>query len=258
MFQTKYPIFQKGRILKIEMLEAMRELPLSFMKGSFSGYENGILHGFDCLIDEGKLMIQPGLLKVNEQILILDKEVEIPYSASDNQLILKIASPKATENQDMFLQEAVIELTDQKQLGKNEWELMRFKLKPGAYLRKEYQGFDDLITEYNTVNPIYQTISLYGQKAISPPMMQLFCDYLQEFNSQHPLDQNFCLQILQSHGIVGEKALYYYLYQRLQQEIDVSDAQHVHAQLNSILIEVKNNRYRKAVEVRKNRKLIVD
>ncbi|WP_086347943.1 hypothetical protein [Candidatus Enterococcus clewellii] len=258
MFQLKYPIFQKGRILKIAMLEALRDTPLSFIQTSFVGYNSGILQGFELLIENERIVVQPGILKVGKYILVLDEALAIPYFATDRLMFLNITVPENQESTDISLKEAAIELTSQEANRESSWELMRFKLKKGAYLRKEYQSFEDLVTEYNTVNTVYQCVARHKEYALSPTMIQLFCHYVQELNSQHPLDQSFCLQALQNNGVIGEKALMYYIQQRLKETTEKTTAEVVHHQLNRILLDIKRNRNQEVNQQRKNRKLIVD
>ncbi|OOM73567.1 hypothetical protein CLPUN_44630 [Clostridium puniceum] len=51
MFENRYPLFNSGRLLKIEMLEELRNFPREFLDVQLKGYSDGIIYG--CDINEG-------------------------------------------------------------------------------------------------------------------------------------------------------------------------------------------------------------
>lgn len=258
MFQLKYPIFTKGRLLRIEKLDALRDLSLHFIQTNYAGFSDGILQGFDVETKQDQIIVHPGLVKCHDQILIHNETITIPYQATDEWVVLKISIESSHQDEDLFIQKANLNFGLLHETKENEWEIMRFKLKQAAYLRTEYQNFNDLITEYNTVNPLYRKVALAnGEKGISPPMLQLFADYLREFRPQEGLDQNICFQILQNHGVLSTKALAFYISVRLGEDMS-EQPEGIHQQLNRILMEIQRNKVNKGNRSLNNRKLIVD
>lgn len=258
MIYNAYPIFQKGRILKVEMLEALKNTPSEYITTLYHDYPNGIINGFELIIDRSTILVQPGILKCRNQILTMVQEVKIDYFATDDMTALTILPMDTQETADMIQNTAKVELKKVSALQEGDIELMRFKLKQGAYLRKDYQSFEDLITEYNTINPIYQTISLNGGKSCSAPMIRLFCDYLQKAQSIHPLDQLFCMQALQNNGIVDRKVVCYYIEQRLETALDRDNVQEIHDKLNRIVRVIQSGNGHVKGKQHNQRRLIVD
>lgn len=58
MFQTKYPKFNTGRILKKEMLEALKNYPLKLVETVCEQYQDGIIDGFDIVHGKRVFLIQ--------------------------------------------------------------------------------------------------------------------------------------------------------------------------------------------------------
>ena len=258
MLQSNYPLFNKGRILKIEMLEALRDMPRSIIHTTYDRFEEGILQGLCVSIDGNEIHISPGLLKSGHQILVMEQPAVLSYHATDELTRLVITVEQPDETPDIQRWTAVIRFTSTLQQEKNQWELMRFKLKQGAHLRTEYQSFADLTTEYNTVNPIHRKNALEGQYGVSAQMLELFCTYAQQATNSQPLDQLFCLQILQNSSTVSLKATQYYIAQRLNEQFSSSDPKDIHRKLTDILRLIQQDQQQVHAQGIRNRKLIVE
>ncbi|MBL1230529.1 hypothetical protein IW492_14960 [Enterococcus sp. BWB1-3] len=258
MLQSNYPVFEKGRILKIEMLEALRDMPLSIIHTKYNNFKDGILQGFHLSINENKICVTPGLLKVCNQILVMEQPVFIPYQAADEltRLVISIDAPEETP--DMKQYSASIQFISEQPKKENQWELMRFKLKKGAYLRTAYQSFEDMITEYNTVNPMYRKNALDNQYGVSAEMLELFCFYAGKSKSDLPIDQMFCLQVFQNSSGITLDTIQYYISQRLKEEFNSTDPLKIHQKLSEILRIIRMNQQEVNPKGTRNRKLIVD
>ena len=57
MFHYEEPIFKKKKLLRIEMLEQLRDYPRNYFKLHFQGFSNGIMDGCQITWDNGQLNI---------------------------------------------------------------------------------------------------------------------------------------------------------------------------------------------------------
>ncbi|GAB2022995.1 hypothetical protein RyT2_20690 [Pseudolactococcus yaeyamensis] len=258
MFQVKSPKFNTGRILKKEMLEALKNYPIKLVETVYDQYQDGIIDGFDITIDADNIVVSSGVLKYDTDILVMDNSVKIPYTATEKVTFLKIKLLPVVEDEDFYAREATIVLSTNPQLDDNEWELLRFKLKEGAYLRTDYQDFSDLITEYNTVNFLHQERSLKSGQALAPVLIKQFCQAVEALGTTHTLDQAFCLQTHMSQNLVEKRAVEYYIATRLSLPTKSLSALEIHEKLGQILLEIKHDKQEKGSQRQRSRRMIVD
>ncbi len=174
VFANQYPHFQKGRILKREMLENLRDYPRDFLDLYFKDYSNGIITGVNVLVAETSLIITQGIVKYNDHLYILHSDYELPYYATGHETMVKIKFAEEVNELDFTSFTTQIVLDDSVKMAKNELELGRFKLKPGARLRSQHVDFHDLATEYNTVNFIHCQYAGVQKKYMSSNHFTIF------------------------------------------------------------------------------------
>lgn len=63
MFRYEKPLFEKKRLLRIEMLEQLRDYPRDYLEILYSGYSDGIVCGCTLSWNEEELMITPVIIK---------------------------------------------------------------------------------------------------------------------------------------------------------------------------------------------------
>ncbi|MGG4144650.1 DNA and RNA helicase [Paenibacillus algorifonticola] len=215
MFADRYPSFQKGRILKTEMLSNLRDYPRQMFDIQYSSYSDGIICGSEVLVGEETLTIKRGIVKHDGRLFSLEQDVELPYSATGNETLIKIRFPsEPSVRSDITSYETEIVLEPAGQLRGNELELGRYKLKPGARLRQSYEGFHDLITEYNTVQLIHVEHAAYGRSTMDPIVMRLYGEELLMRGCSDAHDISFAMLCL-NEGTVAMPVIEHYVAARL-------------------------------------------
>ena len=209
MFRTIFPIFAKGRILKTEMLEELRNYPRDFYKIYFENYSNGIIAGTRLQVCADELIVHQGIIKFRGCLYLHLEEYQLPYQQANREMLLKIRFLEESTEEDFLLNQAEIFLDAQTTLQQNELELGRFKLREGASLRTDYTDFHDLSTEYNTMNIINVPYACSGDSTLSPLLLQFFSKVVLHSNTDNALDLGFAMQCLNNELVRRELILYY-------------------------------------------------
>ena len=153
MFKIVYPMFERGRILKKELLLALRDYSFGFAKLQYDGLTDGIVAGCEISVNDRRLTVGPGIVKFQKFIYIMTEPQNVFYEPNEQFVSVKIRfSTTAAASTDFVNYSGTIVLDEDIYLHENELEVCRFKLKRGSRLRNDYTGFDDIQTEYDTVN----------------------------------------------------------------------------------------------------------
>ncbi|MBQ7008823.1 MAG: hypothetical protein IJN05_06360 [Ruminococcus sp.] len=102
--------FEKGSILRKEMLESMYSFPRFLCDGYYSKYGNGVLYGLEWEKIDDKHFISPGALKYNGEIyfqtekLVVEDSIDMVSleSGQEYYVYFKEASPEKTESREIF------------------------------------------------------------------------------------------------------------------------------------------------------------
>ncbi|MGG3864529.1 DNA and RNA helicase [Aneurinibacillus aneurinilyticus] len=238
LFANLYPNFNKGRILKKEMLENLRDYPRSFIDICFKKYSDGIIAGADIAVGEDELTIGTGMIKHNGTMYMLEDEYRLPYHATGAEAIIKVRFTEKAEHSDFVSYGTEILLSQDMQVKRDECELGRFKLKEGARLRSEYQDFADLATEYNTVNIIHAQYAGVEKSTLHPYILRYFATDILKHNCSNPYDIVFAMQCMNQPAVDRELILYY-IVNRLEIPYTQYSNEQMHKYLGRIVEEVK-------------------
>ena len=234
MFANLTPKFEKGRILKTAMLESLRDYPRELAEIYYRDYADGIITGAQVEVGMDTLTVQPGLAKHGGQLYMLSEPVILAYLATGWETVVKVRFLEGTEDGDWVVRRSEIVLDERLELGADELELCRFKLKTGARLRQDYQNFRDLATEYNTVNLLHAPAAAYGQSTVLPAVMRLFGDELLRRGSTDPQDLAFAMMCLND-GVLHRSVILHYIASRLGMAYKDYDNADIHKYLSRIL-----------------------
>ncbi|MBD8498801.1 DNA and RNA helicase [Paenibacillus arenosi] len=241
MFSNSVPQFYKGRILKREMLESIRDYPRTLLD-IYSQYDaDGVLTGAEVTIGESDLTIAKGIVKHNGIVYVLDQAYQLPYKATGKETLLKIRFEEPEMIGDFVSHRSVVVLHEDTNLQPNELELGRFKLKAGARLRSDYQSFADLATEYNTFNVIHVRYAAYESSTVHPMIIRCFATELLKSGTSHVYDVSFAMQALND-GIVPRELLLHYIAQRIGGGYRPYTNVQIHKHLTRILDEARSGR----------------
>lgn len=209
-----YPAFERGRIMKKELLWALRDYSYSALHLRYQDYPDGIISGCGIRIEENILYIAPGVIKCQGFVFLLTKEQWIEYAPTDRYISLKFRLAKKEELADYtrYITEFVLDENLERQ--PNEIEICRFKLKEGARLRTDYKDFFDIQTEFDTVNLADATWSASGGNTLSKEVTDCFARKVLECGKAQDGDIQFAYLLLQSKEAVRYEVLADYVYRK--------------------------------------------
>lgn len=235
MFKNIYPLFEKKRVLKKDMLENLRDYPRDIFQVFYKDYSDGILTGCSLKADDTNLQIQPGIIYFGGIPYLLSETWMVPYEATGHLSYLKVRFLDRAPGvgQDEYLSQIYVDqaLPD----TKYEIELAQFKLQAGAKLRWEYTDFFDMATEFDTVNRIHVPYAAIGKSSIAPFILNSFAKTLLSHPLQNPLDYAFGMNGIQSNETLSYDAIQTYLNVRLGHNQKDYSNQEIFSSLGTIL-----------------------
>jgi len=257
LFTDTFPNFEKGRILKKQMLENLRDYPRNFLDIYFKNYSNGIISGADMCIGDN-ITIKKGIVKHNNRIYMLEDEFELPYYPTNREVLIKIKFLGESHEGDFIQHPSKILIDDNTEIGKDELELGRFKLREGAVLRSDYKDFYDFSTEFNTVNIINVEYAGFETSTISPVILSYFSNIILKSNSDNIYDISFAMQCTGEKS-VDRKLIIHYISKRLGIEHKDYSNVLIYKHLTTIVRELENG-IKRNMDIRPNRpsRIIVD
>jgi len=257
-FERKKPIFTKGRILKNEMLASICDFPRSIMDICLANYSDGIISGLDLTVDDKDITIAAGIVKYQGEILVLDAPLKVPYMADGSEQILKLQFQEAYKVSDFEGRVALVVLESGECEQLDELELARFRLSQGAYLRLNYQDFEDFKTGHNTLNIVNQPYSSISGRTLAPVILKYFVRELLKYKTENPHDLAIIYQVLNGEVSISKELLINYIKIRLSEERKVEDNNDLHQGLTRVLKKAKQEERGSGRAARGNRRLIVD
>ena len=215
MFENNYPLFNSGRLLKIDMLEELRDFPRGFFDAQFKGYCDGIICGCDLEVTDNYIKLSKGIIKYQDIIYLLKEENKIEYICNNKLTILKVKFLSQMLESDFKINTTEISLTEDLEFGENEIEICRFKLRIGAKLRIKHTDFTDLSTEFDTVNTINVPYAAYGSSSLNPVILRRFGRELLGCNLSEAWDISFAMMCVQSKEAIEKEIIVAYLMNKL-------------------------------------------
>lgn len=206
-----YPTFERGRIMKKELLWALRDYSYAALQLQYQDYLDGIISGCRLQVRENMLHIGTGIIKCQGFLFLLQKEEPVQYAPSDQYVSLKFRIRKKEELSDYTRYTTEFVLDAQLQRAQNELEICRFKLKEGARLRTEYKDFYDIQTKYDTVNLADADWAAQGGHAMSKEVTDYFAKKVLECENAEDKDIQFAYFLLHSREAVSYQILNDYI-----------------------------------------------
>ncbi|MHC1686030.1 MAG: hypothetical protein AB6733_24395 [Clostridiaceae bacterium] len=216
MFLNKYPLFSAGRILKVEMLDELRDFPRKTLDMLFEKYSNGIICGCSIEASDDHITVKKGLIKHNGVIYMLKKDTQVPYVNTDKAAILKVKFAGEDKTGDFIRYASEFLIDSDFNLQSHEMELCRYKLKTGARLRTSYISLEDMSTEYDTVNIINTPFAAVEKPSISPYVLKQFAREAFQYNLTNPFDISFCMLCLGNGEVLEKEMIVNYVANRLR------------------------------------------
>lgn len=244
MFLNTYPLFNRGRTLKIEMLEQLRDFPRDFINILLEQYSDGIITGCELSVNNHYLVIAKGIVKHGGTLYMLKESCSVAYESTNTTVMLKIRFLDETKNNDFIRSGTEIFIDDDLDIKTDELELCRFKAKTGARLRVDYINFEDMSTEYDTVNLINSPFAAPAKSSLSPSILKTFAKEAFKYPITNALDAAFCMQCLQTQETLNREMIQNYLSARLRQELREYSNEEIYKYLLQILGDISQGRER--------------
>lgn len=222
--QNLFPLFERNRILKKELLWSLRDYSFSHVQLEYQEYSEGILQG---------CQIQVQYLKIKIEI---DRRSP-DYIAYEIQLILDLEPPQ----------------------NENEFELCRFNLRSGAQLRDHYKDFTDMATEYDTIHLIHAQWGGPGGHSISPVVTRCFAESVLSYDNSLIEDRSFAYLILSQPGSLPVQVLTAYCENRMGEIIDdKQNIEVIYRCLDTILGSIQQGKRNHIRDKEERHRILVD
>lgn len=257
MFRYEEPIFQKKRVLRIEMLEQLRDYPRNYLKLRYQGYSDGIICGCQITWDSGQLEIAPGILYHAGNLYFMEEPCRMECLSKDIMRYLKVQFMTQVREEGKIEGSTRIVLNEQKPDAACEMELCRFRLQEGARLRDTYESFEDYATGYDTVNRIHAPYASYGQATIWPAILKQFAQEILESRGQNVYDISFAMNILANEGEIPAGCVNSYLKRRLGRKETGHGNYSMYMDLQEVLRQEQTGRTEQSGEKAKKRQVIL-
>ncbi len=257
MFKNIYPLFERKRLLKKEMLENLRDYPRTIFQILYQDYSDGVLSGCGLRVADDGLVIEPGIIYYRKTPYILEQERKIAYNPTGEFAYLKLRCLErvAGVEQDEYLSQICLDQTAPDK--EHEIELARFKLQKGARLRNEYTGFFDFDTEFDTINRIHVPYAAPGRSSISPEILKAYARELMQYSAENAQDYSFCMSCIERRDTLPYEAIEAYLNIRTQSSKTNYTNGEIYRLLKGILAESSGRGSRKSASNRNDKKLLL-
>lgn len=203
IIEQRFPIFEKGRMLKKDALDLIRDYAPEYASLLFQNYGNGVLSGFGISGARGEILIGPGILKDGGSFFCMREEIRLPVSWYGQPVFITLKKSGFQKSPDYWTHTYELLLEPVRELEPGEYELGRFRLEQGAKLRAagEYKDFYDLTTEFNTLNLINVPYACENGSCLSPVILKMYGKGVLGSKKAEPLDFSFAAVCLNSSGI---------------------------------------------------------
>lgn len=221
------PYFEKGRILKKDALDCLRDYPRDMAAILYQEYCDGVVCGFPISYRKDSIIVGCGILKHNGRLILANEEVKLSIPSYHNSLYCYFSFDKLEEGSDFLIEPYEILLTERECREEGWYELGRFQLEKGAVLRtcEQYKNFPDGDTRVNTLNVIHKKCCGRSGVTVEPKLLKWFGQDLLSMGRLDGFDQGFAILCLNG-SLVERNVIVSYLENKLLKEFkDAENAQ---------------------------------
>lgn len=241
MFKNIFPIFERGAILKKDMLDNIRDYPRVYLEILYKNYTNGIITGCEIEADEENIILKNGIIKYKNNLYFLDKILKEKYTSTNKKKYIRIKFEENLQKDGFIINEGRLCIEENQDIADNEIEIGNFKLKNGAKLRTKYSDFFDLDTEFNTLNIIDIEYACENKSTLSPLIINMFADIiLNKSLSENNIDIMFGFQIL-NNTYIRREVICAYISKRLRIKNTYMSNREIYINLCKIAKELLHN-----------------
>jgi hypothetical protein len=237
-------------LLKAEHLALLRDFPREIAALEYADFGDGVLFGCRISVENDMLVVDPGIVLGAGILYRLNEPAKVSYAPCDAFRYINLHFANEPQNTDIVSHYAEITL-DSAPAGETGMELGRFKLKTGAALRSEYVDFEDMDTEFDTLNRIYAPCACRGGQTLLPGITEFFAKEALSCRPENPIDLQFAFMCLQ-----GDRVNLPVLQGYLQTAGD--DPHELYLALTRKLAGIRSGRSEATQKERLARKILVD
>lgn len=254
----KIPIFENGNILRKEMMMELSKFSFLLPELLFESYGDGIISGCKITTNRKEIIVDKGVIYFKGQLFLIDEPCFLLHSPTNRMSYLKFLYLAQKVNKSFVEHRTEIVIED-KPPKENEIELCRFKLQQGARLRYEYDDFEDMCTEFDTINIIYSPYAAKGKSSINPEILNGFAKEMIKLKPDNLADISFCMQVLGSYTGVRVDMVVSYIYLKTGEDLDRRENIYLYRKLLEILnIEKTKAKGQEPKKAMKKQVILVD
>lgn len=256
---VKLPVFESGSVLTHEMLEELKKYAMDVGSLNYAEYADGIIRGCQVMVEGMKLMLTRGIVCYHGRLLFVPEGLHTVVSPCNEWHALCLQIGEIYKEKNFQVSEVQLNVvTDVAQMD-DQIEICRFRIQEGAHLRSQYRDFNDLNTEFDTINEIYAKWSGYQASTISFHILEEFAREAIKKGVQNPQDVAFIQQILSLGGrSMNRAAIEFYIASRLGKPYKSMSGLEIYRGFNEILRNLRFSGERTPMRQRDERRIIVD
>lgn len=233
--QNLYPLFERNRVLKKELLWSLRDYSFEHLQLEYADYGDGILQGCRIRVEEKELVISPGILRYQGFICVMKEEERVAYTVAEQPVSLKLCFETDRRSPDYILYRMAPMLDPDMACRENEFEACRFRLQAGARLRDTHTCFEDMGTEYNTLQYTHAVWGCPGGHSLAPVMTMQFARELLQASFCGKEDMVFGWLCLAGRGAVSREVLADYVSRKSRRKMERASNQELFREMCEIL-----------------------
>lgn len=254
-----FPLFESGRILRREMLEAFTDYSYRFGELLHTNYADGIISGCQLTTTQDAIILNPGLLCFDGRVFLVKEPTAVGYHPTNTINALKVRCLGEVRTESSITYEMELIISEDITSRSGQIELCRFTLQPGARLRCEYVDFEDRSTEYDTINNLHSPYAAPGQSTLNPAIIKAFANEMLTYSLENTIDISFCLNVLGQPGPVCTDAIGAYVKLRADYNETAHSNKRLYDGLLSILQEIqKGNHEARRAAPQQRRTILID
>ena len=255
--QNLYPLFERNRVLKKELLWALRDCSFGHLQVEYADYGDGILKGCGIRVEGKHLVISPGILRYQGFICIMKEEERLEYTVTEQPVSLKLCFETDRRSLDYILYRMTPVLDSDQVCKENEFEVCRFCLQEGAELRDVHTCFEDMGTEYNTLQYMHAAWGCPGGRSMAPAMTMQFARELLKTTACGTEDTVFAWLCLEHRGAMPKEILTDYVGRKSGRRMEGASNQELFREMCRILGHMQHGEGRRQERIGR-RQILVD
>lgn len=259
MAEIKIPVFESGHVLTREMLDLMKNMTIDNSLLNLDGFSDGIVSGCRVSMLGNVISVERGIVRLQEQVFFIPAGMKAVVIPGNEWHVLQFRFGEATREDNFLVRKVTLEIVNDVNGSPDAIEVCRFRLQNGAQLRNQYRDYNDLNTEYDTVNEIYAKWSGFGKETISFRMLDCFAREAIKRGVQLPQDESFIQLILNLNGrSLSRDSVQFYLSTRLARPYKEMTNLEIYSGLGEVLRKLHVLGERMPGKQRDERRIIVD